>query len=142
MAQLQQMMQAQQPVQEVQVQQDVPMDDDQLLSQMLEPQLAQEEPQMLMASEDEIQLESPEMCLGDVTASEEDEVLRSLFATDLDVPAEPAKPVRTASTRTVGTRPSQGVSKLGGSSPSERDGISELSNLWSSSPDVSGVFGR
>jgi hypothetical protein len=151
LAQLQQqLMSQQQPVQEeVQVQQQVPVDDEQLLSQMLDPQLAQEpqmdqsQEQMLMANEGEfeIELESPEMSL-DVTAGQEDEVLRSLFATDLEAPAKET-PVRTASTRTVGTRPSGGVSKLGGSSPSDvNSDVDKLSNLWSTSPDVSQTFGR
>ena len=154
MSQMQQWMQSQQqPMeQQVQVQQDLPMDDEQLLSQMLEPQMSQQQPQdqMMMASDDfEIELEAPSMGL-DLTASSEDEVLRSLFAADLEeeeeVEEKQAKkastPVRTASTRTVGTRPSQGVSKLGGSSPSDGgdDLVAKLSNLWSSAPDVTGVF--
>ncbi len=152
MSQMQQWMQGQQqPMeQQVQVQQDMPMDDEQLLSQMLEPQMSQQQPQdqMMMASDDfEIELEAPAMGL-DLTASSEDEVLRSLFAADLEEEEEeekPAKqastPVRTASTRTVGTRPSQGVSKLGGRTPSDGgDDVAKLSNLWSSAPDVTGVF--
>jgi hypothetical protein len=46
--------------------------------------------------------------------------------------------VRTASTRTVGTRASQGVNQIGGS-PSKTSG--DLSGIWNSAPDVSGVFG-
>jgi hypothetical protein len=82
----------------------------------------------------------------------EDEVLRQLFAQDQEQEGEQEKKqqgqqqqkkeaVRTASTRTVGTRPSEGVSKLGGGSKGGQDSIDSLSRLWQSAPDVRDVFG-
>jgi hypothetical protein len=51
--------------------------------------------------------------------------------------------IRTAATRTVGTRPTEGVSKLGGTSASGggQESIDQLSNLWKTAPDVRDAFG-
>ena len=103
-----------------------------------------------------IQLETPIMDTGDVGFGPEDDVLRSLFATEESVAQEAQEAqeqgqgqqkqasVRTASTRTVGTRPTQGVSRIGGGANSNMRGQSDvdrMSGLWASAPDVSEAFG-
>lgn len=88
---------------------------------------------------------------------QEDEVLKSLFASEEDEEMQQvqqeqeqaaqdqqkqAKLSRTASTRTVGTRPSAGVAKLGGSSKTaSATSVDNLSSLWQTAPDVRGAFG-
>jgi myosin heavy subunit len=135
MAQQQMQQQAQAPM----------MGDDQLLDQMLMDQSGLDP----MAANEDIQMDGPEM---DLMASEEDEVLTNLFAsgseyqnavtaqavTAGEAPRAPAAMPRTASTRTVGTRPSNGVSNLGGAGGNARSTgeIDKLSNLWASAPDV------
>ncbi len=156
--QLQQMIQQamqqgqQQPVQQQQAQQvqqvqeqALPPSDDQLLAQMLAPEMAQQgqpqQGQMLMA-DDEIQLDGPVMDVGETVLGSSDDILQTLFAADNQVVETPkSTPVRTASTRTVGTHPTQGVAKLGGG-PSSNEGsdVDKLSSLWASAPDVSNVF--
>lgn len=125
-------------------------------SQALVDQLFQEpdQGQQFFASAD-IQMESPTMDIGDVSFGPEDAALNTLFASEPEVQraiqanalrsgtAAPT-PTRTASTRTVGTRPTEGVSHLGGAVSSTPGGSSEeinrLSGMWSTAPDVSGVF--
>lgn len=120
--------------------------DDQLLDQMLQqdPVLASASPTSL----DGFDLQGSAMDVGEVKmASEEDEALRALFASHTEV-QEAAKAhslqggVRTASTRTVGTRPSGGVSQLGGSVSDSSGGsdVEKLSSLWQSAPDVKNAF--
>jgi len=121
--------------------------DDQLLDQMLQQQEVQ-------ASADptfgDIQLDGPNMDVGEAKMGSEDEVLNTLFASHTEVREaslaqsfQTGSPVRTASTRTVGTRPSAGVAHLGGgvSAPSGGSDVDKLAGLWQSAPDVKNVFG-
>ena len=146
MALFQQAMGGQQQVQQQQ-------GDDQLLDQMLQD----DGQQPVFAGLEDIQLEGASMDTGETRLASEDEVLSTLFASHDEVrQANHANalqgisaPVvasqgstRTASTRTVGTRPTAGVSTLGsGSNASSGGDIDKLSNLWASAPDVKGVFG-
>jgi hypothetical protein len=125
--------------------------DDQLLDQML-----QDEGPVQQMPEVEVQLEGAPMDIGETPLGPEDEVLGQLFASSTEVqqamaaqalqqglPAPVATPsIRTASTRTVGTRPTGGVSQIGGSPAEASSGsdVDKLSGLWKSAPDVSGVF--
>jgi len=100
----------------------------------------------------DIEMDAPEMGLEDPVMGPEDEILRTLYANDQQEGQEEQQEgqeeqqkqgtVRTAATRTVGTKPTAGVSKLGGvaqvKTASETD---KLSSLWASAPDVSEVFG-
>ena len=128
------------------------MADDMLLDQMLQDDSGQI---MANASNNDIQIDGPQM---DVGASNlplgQDDVLNSLFAsnqeyqnaveahqitTGMPVQASTSGMTRTASTRTVGTRPTGGVSHLGGASSKDASGgneINKLSNMWASAPDV------
>jgi len=156
MGQVQQMVQqamqqqmAQQQMQQGQQQMQGQMSDDDLMDQMLQDQGQQ------VLSESDIQMDTPTMDVGDVLLSQQDEaVLGQIFASSQEVqnaltasalngggqPA-PEGMTRTASTRTVGTRPTAGVAHLGGSSaPQAKNDINELSSLWSSAPDVSKAF--
>jgi len=126
--------------------------DDQLLDQML-----QDQGEAAPLPEVDVQLEGAPMDIGETPLGPEDEVLSQLFASNKEVqqaaqaqalqdgvPAPAATPpVKTASTRTVGTRPTGGVSQIGGSgsadAPASGD-VDKLSGLWRSAPDVSGVF--
>jgi hypothetical protein len=126
--------------------------DDQLLDQML-----QDQGQVQQLPEVDVQLEGAPMDIGETPLGPEDEVLGQLFASNKEVqqaaqaqalqdgvPAPAATPpIKTASTRTVGTRPTGGVSQIGGSgsadTPASGD-VDKLSGLWRSAPDVSGVF--
>jgi len=127
---------------------------DQMLAQGQQPQV-----QGLDANDFGIQMDSPSMDIGEVPMGPEDEVLSTLFANNAEVqnaqqahilqhgaPApmqvQATTPqTRTASTRTIGTRPTAGVSQLGGSpTPSAGGDVEKLSNLWNSAPDVSDVF--
>ncbi len=124
-------------------------------SQALVDQLFQEpdQGQQFFASDD-IQMDSPTMDIGDVSFGPEDAALNTLFASEPEVQraiqanalrsGTAAPTTRTASTRTVGTRPTEGVSHLGGAVSSTAGGSSEeinrLSGMWSTAPDVSGVF--
>lgn len=112
-------------------------------------------------SESDIELEAPPMDTGEVVLGPEDDVLKTLFANEETQAAEQAQQAqqgqgdqgqkqagmgRTASTRTVGTRPTGGVSKVGGASgpsgqPVRGGGeIDKLAALWPSAPDVRGAF--
>jgi hypothetical protein len=149
----QQQQQAQQQVQqEPQGQPQMQQADDQLLDDMLMgPQGGGQ------MSEVDIEMEPAAMDVGDVVLSAtDDEVLKSLFANQETQDAEQAQQAqqggqaqqgqkqamtRTASTRTVGTRPSGGVSKIGGApGPQASGGVDALSALWPSAPDVRDAF--
>jgi hypothetical protein len=159
--------QAQQQVQQMlsqalqgQPQQDQQMGDDQMLDQMLQQQVqASTDTSMLTTATGpmmDIQLEGSSMDMTEVRLGSEDEALATLFASHDEVqqaafaqslqtgiPVQASAPMtRTASTRTVGTRPTGGVSQLGGASaPSSGGGeIDKLSNLWASAPNVKSVF--
>lgn len=140
---MQQMAQPQQQQMPAMAQQ-MPTSDDQLLDQML----AEGQPQQQMMA-DEIELDAPSMDCGDAQLDPvADAQLMQLFANQGEAQqAEQAKQasagVRTASTRTVGARPTAGVSRLGGGvvASNSGSGRADLSSIWNSSPDVSGVFG-
>lgn len=126
------------------------------IDQMLAEQV-QVEP---MANMD-VQLDTPSMDVGEVQLSpDEDDTLRQLFANnseyknaqeaagqgqgdqDQQGQQKQAHVVRTASMRTVGTRPTAGVSQIGGVSSNAGAGAGrDLSSLWNSAPDVREVFG-
>jgi len=148
------------------LQQQAPMAQQQTDDQMIDQMLAQGQPQQTMpqhANDFGIQLESPSMDIGEVGMTPEDDVLGTLFASHAEVQSAQQAHVlqhgapapmtvqaagggmtRTASTQTVGTRPTGGVSKLGGlgsPAPAASSGeVEKLSNLWNSAPDVSEVF--
>lgn len=142
--------QAQQPqAPQAQQQPQEPVADDALLDEML---MEPGDPGGM--SEMDIELEAPNMDVGDVGLGPEDEVLKTLFANDDEGGGEQeqqgqgeqqkqAGMSRTASTRTVGTRPSGGVSKVGGGAPAGRGGAEadKLAGLWSSAPSVKDAFG-
>jgi hypothetical protein len=121
--------------------------DGELIDQMLAQQTQQQSP---MANMD-IELDTPTMDVGEVQLGPEDDMLRSLFANDETQQAEQAQDggqqkqahaVRTASTRTVGTIPTQGVSRIGGGSTASSTGSGDkLASIWSSAPDVREAFG-
>ncbi len=136
--------------------------DDQLLDQMLAPGVGQGggmAPAAPPIAEMDIQMDAPNMDIGDVTfAPGEDDVLRQLFSSDGEaLAAQQAQEaqgqqqqvqssrVRTASSalRTIGTVPSGGVARIGGaaSPPSRGQEVDRLTNLWQSAPDVREVFG-
>ena len=161
--QIQQMMQSQQQgqgqgqqVMEQAPQQQVEQSNDQMIDQMLSQQQA---PMQDQANDFGIQMDSPQMDIGEVGMGPEDDVLTTLFANNTEVqnaqqahtlqhgtPAsmqfQASGPMaRTASTRTVGTRPTGGVASIGGLGSSQSGGdVEKLSNLWNSAPDVSDVF--
>jgi len=137
------------------------MGDDMLLDQMLQQEpmdQGMDQGMQMAAGLDEIQLEGPAMDVG-VEAEPVDEVLRNLFASNPEyqnaaeaqaittgVPVAPQADLgsRTASTRTVGTRPTGGVSQLGGAAgggatPAQGE-VNKLTALWQTSPDVSNHF--
>lgn len=107
----------------------------------------------------DIQMEAPTMDIGDVTfAPGEDDMLKSLFASDEAQAAQQAQEaqqqgqgqqqvqaanIRTAAMRTVGTRPTAGVARIGGAgaAPSRDQDVNRLSSLWQTAPDVREVFG-
>lgn len=95
-----------------------------------------------------IELEAANMDTGDLSVTADDAILNQLFASQEDEDAQQAQgqqqkqaAVRTASTRTVGTRPTQGVSQLGGLPSAGKGGDNKLENIWASAPDVREVFG-
>lgn len=155
----QQMAQGQQQQQQPMAQQQQ-MAEDQLLDQMLQDELGQPGQAMMAgAAEPEIQMEASSMDVGEVQLGEADAVLSTLFASNPEyqnaaeasqiqggvgssVTAAHGGMGRTASTRTVGTRPSNGVSQIGGASGSNAGGsdVDRLSNLWATAPDVKNVF--
>ena len=143
--------QEQAPVQEqMQQEQVVQANDDALLDQMLAPAPGAE----AASSIGDIELEPPQMDTGEVQLGPDDDVLKTLFATQETQDAEKAQQLQgqdkqasvvAPAPRTVGTRPTQGVSKVGGTSaPAVKTAgsdIDKLSNLWSSAPDVREHFG-
>lgn len=150
--QIVQQMQQQGQGQQMQVpaqQQQMMTGDDALIDQMLASDGGIQAPVAQM----DIELETPSMDVGEVQLGPEDDVLRQLFSNDEAQQAQQAQDgeqgqqkqahaVRTASTRTVGTRPTQGVSQIGGG-PSARGGseVDKLSSLWGSAPNVKEAFG-
>jgi len=139
--QVQQQGQQQQPVQQ---QQQVQSD-----AQVLDQMLAQDS--CGPTSETDIEMEPSPMDVGMDDLGPDDEVLRTLFAQDQDQDQgqgqeqqkqQKQASIRTASTRTVGTRPTAGVARIGGgaSSPSQNS-VDTLSSLWQSAPDVREAFG-
>jgi len=119
-------------------------DDSALVDQML----AQDPGQDPVADMD-IELGGPSMDMGDMGG--DDAVLQQLFANDETEQAQQAQQlqqkqahaIRTASTRTVGTRPKGGVTNLGGtpSASGGRDDVASLSSMWNTAPDVREAFG-
>jgi hypothetical protein len=166
MGQIQQMMQQQGQQQVQQVVEQAPQQveqqsNDQMIDQMLSQQ--QQAPMQEQANDFGIQMDSPQMDIGEVGMGPEDDVLQTLFANNAEVQnaqqahtlqhgapasmqfqASGSPMARTASTRTVGTRPSGGVASIGGlgsPAPSQSGGdVEKLSHLWNSAPDVSDVF--
>ena len=131
--------------------------DDQLIDQMLMPGGAPAAAPGQIAEMD-IQMEAPSMDIGDVAFQPgEDEMLRQLFSNDEAQAAQQAQEaqgqgqqgqvqasnVRTAALRTVGTRPSAGVARIGGAGapPGRGQEVDRLTSLWQSAPDVREVFG-
>jgi hypothetical protein len=123
--------------------------DDQLLDDMLMG------PQGGGMSEVDIEMEPSTMDMGEVVlSSTDDEVLKTLFANEETQDAEQAQQAQqqkqggmsrtastNASTRTLGTRPTGGVSRVGGApSGGTRNDIDTLSNFWASAPDVREAF--
>ncbi len=157
-AAMQQMLQAQgqQGQPQMQAQQQQPqmaatVSDDQLLDQLLMEDQGQDQGMAEMGIEMDAPMMDVEAALGP-----EDSVLISLFANDESKAQEQIEQgeeqgqkqasVRTASSRTVGTRPTAGVSRLGGS-PSSGSGHksseeANLTALWKTEPDVSDIFRR
>jgi hypothetical protein len=125
------------------------MSDDQMIDQMLMGEPSGSEP------ETEIQLEGVPMDIGEMELGAGDEVLSALFASNPEVqqaqaalaiqtgiPQQVQAGVRTASTRTVGTHPTGGVSQIGGvTAGGGSSDVDKLSSLWRSAPDVKDVFG-
>jgi hypothetical protein len=156
--QMQQEQQAQQQEQQALDQMLQQQSNDQMIDQMLQQQ------PMQMAANNElgVQIDSPSMDIGEVSMTPEDDVLTTLFANNTEVQnAQQAHTLqhgapaslqvqasggmtRTASTRTMGTKPTAGVSTIGGlgsPSPAPSGGdVEKLSALWNSAPDVSDVF--
>ena len=101
-------------------------------------------------SEVGIQMDPSPMDVGDLDMGPEDDVLMTLFANDQGQDDSQASSqgqgqkqamARTASTRTVGTRPTQGVSRVGGGPVASGGGdVNKLAALWPSAPDVSDAF--
>jgi len=125
-------------------------------SELIDAMLAQD-PIQAPTAEMDIQIEAPTMDVGEAQLGPEDDVLNQLFASHQEVrlaqQAQGQEPedqgqvqqkqahvVRTASMRTVGTRPTAGVSQIGGL-PSASAGGDKLSSLWNSAPDVREAFG-
>jgi len=137
----QQRAQGQQPQQQGQGQQ--PQQQQQSDEQVLDQMLAQDDQ---IIDDGGIQMDQSQMDVGMDDLGPEDEVLRTLFAQDDDQSQDQdqaqQKQARTASTRTVGTRPTAGVSKIGGTGGSTGGTvIDNLSSLWQSAPDVRDAFG-
>jgi hypothetical protein len=119
--------------------------------ELIDQMLAQQQTQQPMANMD-IELDTPTMDVGEVQIGPEDDMLMQLFANAETEQAQQAQDggqqqkqahaVRTASMRTVGTVPTQGVSRIGGTSTAKvASGGDQLSSLWSSAPDVRDAFG-
>lgn len=123
-------------------------------------QMLAEQGQIEPMADMDIQLDTPSMDTGEVQlAPGEDDTLRQLFANNLEyknaqeaagqgpedqgqAQQKQAHVSRTASMRTVGTRPTAGVSQIGGvSSNAGAASGRDLSSIWNSAPDVRGAFG-
>lgn len=138
-----QQMQAQAPAQ----QQDVQAMDDMLLNDMMGG------PAPADAGMDGLSLEPAPMDVGEIGLGPEDEVLTQLFTANQEAQDaqdaqqggqdKQAHSLRTASMRTVGTRPTGGVSKIGGAAgaPAGTGDVNKLASLWQSAPDVRDAFG-
>jgi len=145
--------QGQQQMPMAQGQEPMMMGDDQLIDQMLASDGGMQAPAAPAAMD--IELETPSMDVGEVSLGPEDDVLRQLFANDEAQQAQQAQEggddqgqqkqahaVRTASTRTIGTRPTQGVSQIGGGPAAGKGNeIGKLASLWGSAPNVKEAFG-
>jgi len=118
-------------------------------------------------SEMDIEMQPPTMDIGDVSFQPgEDAMLREIFSSDELIAAQQAQQaqdqqqggqqqqgqdqhqanIRTAAYRTVGARPTVGVSRIGGSvnpgySAGGNQEISRLGSLWQTAPDVREAFG-
>jgi hypothetical protein len=123
-------------------------------------QMLAEQGQIEPVADMDIQLDTPNMDVGEIQLSpEEDDTLRQLFSNNQEYKnaqeaagqqdqdqgqqqQKQAHVTRTASMRTVGTRPTGGVSQIGGSNrtASSAQGT-DLSTLWNSAPDVREAFG-
>ena len=121
-------------------------DEEAMLDQMLTPQEAMPMPMQ----EGDIEMGMSEMDTGEVVLGSDDEVLRTLFAQDDDdeqkddgQQQQKQAGVASASTATVGTKPTGGVSRIGGSTrvASTTAPDSNLQNLWATAPDVRDAFG-
>jgi hypothetical protein len=133
--------------------------DDALIDQLLMPGGGGSAPAPGSIAEMDIQMEAPSMDIGDVSFQPgEDDMLRQLFSNDEAMAAQQAQQqgqdqgqqgqqvqanIRTAALRTVGTRPTAGVSRIGGAGapPSRGQDVDKLTSLWASAPDVREVFG-
>jgi len=150
--QQQQQAQQQSQAQDLQQAQQLPQQgQQQIADQALVDEMLQDGPAL---AEEQIQMDVPDMDMGLGVGGDEDPALQAIFASDSEVQrAMEARDIerghqptasRTASTRTVGTRPTAGVSQLGGGSSaggaSGADEINKLARMWSSAPDVSTVF--
>jgi hypothetical protein len=138
-------------------QQQVQASDDQLLDQMLMPGGGQSATSVgAPIAEMDIQMEAPSMDIGDVAFQPgEDDMLKQLFASGDEAQAaqqaqdqqqgqgQVQSNIRTAAMRTVGTRPTAGVARIGGSgaAPSRGQEVDKLTSLWTSAPDVREAFG-
>jgi hypothetical protein len=101
-------------------------------------------------SEMGLEMEPSMMDVGDMGMGPEDDVLMTLFASEQEKDQGQGQGqgqqqkkqamARTASTRTVGTRPSQGVSRVGGGFGGGSNDVNKLAALWPSAPDVSDAF--
>lgn len=119
---------------------------------LLDEMLAAPDAPMDMGGAGDIELEPSEMDVGG-DLGPEDADLKMLFATQETQDAEQAQQaqekqasVRTASTRTVGTKPTAGVSRVGGfgqtkTASAGSNDVDKLSNLWATAPDVKEHFG-
>lgn len=121
-------------------------------------QMLAEQGQIEPVADMDIQLDTPSMDVGEVQLTPEDDALRQLFSNTEYKNAQEAAGqgqedqgqgqtqqkqahiVRTASIRTVGTRPTAGVSQIGGVSSNVSTGR-DLSSIWNSAPDVREAFG-
>ena len=133
-------------VQQMQGQQQPMAQDSQMIDDML---LDTSSAPPMMMGEGDIEMDAPSMDMSDAQLGPEDDVLKTLFAADQDDQGQQqqaqqqkqAHAVRTASTRTVGTRPTGGVSAIGGNPGTSSNEVGKLASLWGSSPDVREVFG-
>jgi len=122
-------------------------------------QMLAEQGQIEPVADMDIQLDTPNMDVGEAQLTpDEDNALRQLFSNTEYKNAQEAAGqgqedqgqgqaqqkqahvVRTASMRTVGTRPTAGVSQIGGV-PSNVSAGRDLSRIWNSAPDVREAFG-